>query len=1074
MARLPVRGAWLGAVLLAIIPAPVRAQGVGTVTGLVTDQSSTQPIAGAQVYLPGLQLGALSNAQGRFLILNVPSGQREVRAELIGRQTVSQSVNVQAGGTVQVNFVLESRAISLEGVVVTGVAAATPRAQLAFTVDEVEVDPVTVASSINVGSMIQGRMAGAKIIQSNGQPGEAPSIQLRGPKSISGSQEPLIIVDGIISRGSLADIAPNDIERIEVVKGAAAASLYGSRAQAGVIEITTKRGAAVAAGTTEFSLRTTFQKNSIEHVLPLSLSHEYRMTPDGRSFLGLNGQVLTLPADRSAFALDDGGNGRDPWRTFQDKTYPAEIFTGSPYRQILRPGDAYSSFFSVTGNEGRTQYRVSARYQKDEGAMAYQEGATQRNFRVNVDQSIGEKLQFSASAYLADIDQDVIFQFDTQNSLSGGSVAGGSIENAVIGGNGIFRSIDSHTPTAVYDARDADGTLSIIGTLVGRGTNPLYQLATEDWSRGTQRVMGALDATYKPVPSVTLAGNLSYDRSDRTETAIRPAGYKRIDQPPLLGSMYIEERLQRDVNASVTASIARNFGELTTRTRLRYLVENQLNSQLTAGNQNFATLGVPRLGLLTGTAALDSNEQKVISQGIFAIAALTYRERYIMDVLARRDGSSLFGVEERWQNYYRLATAWRMSEESWWPFPLITEFKPRYSIGTAGGRPGFSYQYQTYSVDKGRIIPRVLGNDRLKPETSTEQEFGLDAVVADRLSVQANYVRSTVDDQLLRVPSSAVMGFESQWQNAGTVQATTYEAVFEMAFVERPDLLWTGRLNLDRTTQQITRLSVPPYEIRDYRARIIVKEGEELGTFYGVKWSNYCAVYLPKGTDCSLFQINDDGLLVYVGRGNDYRDGRAKRLWGTVGTTNGVTYDWGMPIRSIVGNEFTRIGNSQPDLNASFAQDVKWRDFGFTLLFDAEFGADIYNQSRQGFGSSASPGNDQRNKPDELKKPIPYYGPAKLYAGNIRGDWWVEKSDYIKLRELSVNYTLDDALPDFLGLTRATINLTGRNLRTFTGYVGNDPEVGKASFGGSAAIGRIDEYFYPNYRSFGLDVELVF
>ena len=159
----------LTAIALATLAAPhLSAQATGTVTGQVSDQASSQPIAGAQVYFPGLQLGALSNAQGRFLILNVPTGQREIRAELIGRQTVSQTVNVPAGGTVQVSFVLESRAISLEGVVVTGVAAATPRAQLAFTVDEVKVDPVTVATSINVGSMIQGRMAGAKIIQSNG------------------------------------------------------------------------------------------------------------------------------------------------------------------------------------------------------------------------------------------------------------------------------------------------------------------------------------------------------------------------------------------------------------------------------------------------------------------------------------------------------------------------------------------------------------------------------------------------------------------------------------------------------------------------------------------------------------------------------------------------------------------------------------------------------------------------------------------------------------------------------------------------------------------------------------------
>src|SRR5687768_14364264 len=153
----------LGVVTTALVlgSAPISAQQqVGTVTGTVTDSGSGQPIAGAQVYMPGLQLGALSNAQGRFLIVNVPVGSREVRAELIGRQAASQTVTVQAGQAAQANFLMESRAISLEGVVVTGVAAATPRSQLAFTVDQVKIDQSLAASSLNAGSMIQGRMAG--------------------------------------------------------------------------------------------------------------------------------------------------------------------------------------------------------------------------------------------------------------------------------------------------------------------------------------------------------------------------------------------------------------------------------------------------------------------------------------------------------------------------------------------------------------------------------------------------------------------------------------------------------------------------------------------------------------------------------------------------------------------------------------------------------------------------------------------------------------------------------------------------------------------------------------------------
>ena len=1048
---------------LVIGAAPISAQATGTVTGTVVDNGTGQAIAGAQVYMPGLQLGALSNAQGRFLIVNVPVGRREVRSELIGRQTVSLTVDVLAGQAAQVNFLMESRAISLEGVVVTGVAAATPRNQLAFTVDQVKIDQSLAASSPNLGSMIQGRMAGAKIIQSSAQPGDAPSIQLRGPKSITGSQEPLVIVDGVISRGSISDIDPNDIESIEVVKGAAAASLYGSRAQAGVIEITTKRGASLSEGRTEFSLRSTWQRNTIEHVIPMALTHEYRMNADGTQFVDRTGRVVPFPAQRSAYALDDGGNGTNQNTTFKDNVYPASIFTGNPYRQLMQPNDAYSTFFSVSSNQGSTQYRVSGRYQRDKGVVAYHDGAKQVNFRANVDQRLSDKVSFSLSSYLTNLKQDISV------GTTGGTTDGDSPTGSV------FSDIDEFSAATTFFKREADGQLTIYGDPVSNGTNPLYGLALDTDERETQRIMVAMDGSYKPTSWLTLDGNFSFDRSDVAETHIAPAGKLRINNTATLGTMRLDQNLRRDINASVTASIAHNFGDLTTRTRLRLLEENQLNKSHRASNSNFAVSGVPRLALLTGTATIDSREEATVSEGFFAITALTYKNRYVLDLLGRRDGSSLFGAEERWQSYYRMSAAWRMAAESWWPFDVISEFKPRYSIGTAGGRPAFNYQYQTYAVTAGRIVPRILGNSQLKPELSTEQEYGLDAVIADRFRIQANYVKSRVDDQLLQVPNSASLGFESQWQNAGTVEATTWEGVFEMSFVERPDLLWTGRLNVDRTTQHITKLGVPPYELVNERARIIIKEGEALGTFYGFKWATECGRDLPVGTNCNLFQLNDDNFLVYVGQGNGYRDGVAKKLWGTTATVDGRAYSWGMPVRSIFENGFTNIGTAQPDVNVSFAQDITYKKLGMNLLFDAEFGGAIMNQSRQ-WGSRTSVASiDQRNKPEELKKPVSYYGPNFLYAGNIRNDFFVERSDFIKLRELSFHYNLSEQdIPGILQFTRATINLTGRNLHTFTSYVGADPEVGKSTFGGSAAVGRIDEYFYPNYRSFGLDVELVF
>jgi hypothetical protein len=602
-------------------------------------------------------------------------------------------------------------------------------------------------------------------------------------------------------------------------------------------------------------------------------------------------------------------------------------------------------------------------------------------------------------------------------------------------------------------------------------------------TRHTQRLMGGIDVTYSPFSWLSIQGNASYDHNNLTQRYYQPYGLARIQGaglgPPRLGSMRESETRSTDLNGSWTASLTGNFGELATRTRFRWLVERRDNNGFSARGSNLLVTETPRLGLLTSAVIIDSFQQSVRSEGLFAITALTYKERYILDLLARRDGSSLFGSEERWQNYYRGAAAWRMAQEPWWPVAWIQEFKPRFSIGTAGGRPSFEAQYQTYTVAAGAIAPRILGNSNLKPEHATERELGLDALIANRLRVQANYVNNEVTDQLLLVPLAAFEGFESQWRNAGTIKSKTWELELEQALVEQPTLQWTMRLNGSHTSQKVTKLNVPAFRLETYRAGIWVREGEVLGSFYGMKWATDCKVDLPAGTDCSQFQVNDDGLLVWVGR-NDWRDGKTKNLWGTYADLQGQRYYYGIQIRSILDNSLTFLGNTQPYLNASMFHNVEWKNLGFSLLFDGSFGGKIYNQSRAFVCQNyLCPEADQIRKHDELKKPINTYGATVgFYLANENNSWFIENGTYMKLREVSLRYTLNErslpSLVEKVGLSRATINLTGRNLKTFTSYTGTDPEVGQDAFLGSSVIGRVDEYSYPNFRSVGIDVELAF
>jgi TonB-linked SusC/RagA family outer membrane protein len=1062
-----VRVGWLATVALLVLawtPSGALAQETGTVIGRVTDATDMRPLAGVQVHFPAGGRGALTDAAGRFTILNVPAGGHELRAQRLGYLTATQTVQVTAGQSVTVNLAMESRAISMEAVVVTGVAAETPQSQLAFSVPRLNIAETQRVPVPSAAGLVQGRVPGAKVVQGSGLPGSEPSLQFRGATSIMGTQEPLIVVDGVITNGGIADLNPQDIESMELVKGAAAAALYGSRAQAGVLQITTRTGSRMDEGRTQFTVRTAFEANDLERSLGFNKSHPFRLSGDGGAFVNRQGQPIQLPAAGGAFAFDDGRAGTTGERAFADKPFPGQTF--DPMGQFFDPGNRLTTNLSVAGNRGGTQYFLSAANIREEGAVQLNPPMTQRNVRLNMTQPIGENLRLAVTSFYSDRERFLIEE------------QGGFLRQLTF----VSAAADLLKPDP-----NEPGGISAVGDpirIANVGPNPVNRLVNTRDQENRVRVMGSFDAVYDPLDWLTLETNLSYDRIDTNRNYFQRPGLGNITGPPTVGVMRQYDDLREELNASVTAGSTRRFGDLTLRTRARWLMERADETGFLAGGQGLPIDEVPRLGIITGAPNIDSYVRSIRSEGMFLVNQFAFRDRYVGDVLVRRDGSSLFGADQRWQNYWRLSGAWRMAQEPWFPVRWINEFKPRYSIGTSGGRPGFSAQYQTFAIERGQVIPRTLGNRDLRPELATEQEFGLDMIVAERFQVEANYVDTKVEDQLRLVPLPSAFGYDAQWRNAGTVESKTWEMGLSAALVERRGMVWTARLNLDRTESTITQLNMPPFEITNTatagssRARMMVREGETLGSFYGFQFLSSCD-QLPAGMPCNQFDVNDYGQLVWVGEGNSWRDGFARDLWGTTGSVGGETFRWGHPIRPDTDSPlaFTKLGDSQPSLNASLLQDLTWGNFGATFLLDSEWGAKIYNMTRQWQCRDAlCKQADMREVPQEEKKPITYFG--ALQAANLANDYWVESSDYVKLRELSLRYTIrQNRMPELLRSTRlseATINLTGRNLKTWTDYLGFDPEVGRNTFGGSAVVGRVDEWFYPNFRSFGIDVQLVF
>src|SRR5690606_6886777 len=329
----------------------------------------------------------------------------------------------------------------------------------------------------------------------------------------------------------------------------------------------------------------------------------------------------------------------------------------------------------------------------------------------------------------------------------------------------------------------------------------------------------------------SLDANVSYDRSDRRRKFFLDQGYK-TEGFPTGGPGEIEQFTGTTdaLNAAMSANLLQRFGALTARATVRGLMERESNDLVTAEGRVFAVPGVPSLDNAQ-ERFVESSAEDIRSNGFFVTAGADYDGRYIVDGLIRRDGSSLFGPEERWNTYYRLSGSYRMSQESWWPFQSINEFKLRASQGTAGGRPDFEDQFETYSFSTGGgLVKQTLGNRFLKPELATETELGVDMIFRERYSLQLSYAKSRVEDQLIAIPLAGMFGYTSQWQNAGTVEGNTLEATVEAQMVRSPTLSWRMGLVADRTRNKITEFDRSCFTTGTIAYRCA---GETLGAMYG-------------------------------------------------------------------------------------------------------------------------------------------------------------------------------------------------------------------------------------------------
>lgn len=1035
----------LVAAMFLLTPAtPAEAQATGRITGTVTDSSSGRPITDVQVTVAGVRLGANTDSRGHYVILGVPAGPRLLEARRIGYMPFTgRSVDVASGGAITVDFAMREVALTLQAIVTTGLVDPTSGTKVPFTVGRVDATFLPIPSA-NALESFQGKVAGVTVVPS-GQPGSGTNIQLRSPTSINKGNSPLIVVDGVIQTqaftGSSADLEAMDIESIEVVKGAAAASMYGSRASSGVIQIRTKRGTGIGQGMTRWNLRSEMGTNSLAKKMKWAQAHYYQTDASG-NYINAAGAVTTR-ALRVA---------RPTYQRFQDVAYKDPIY--DPVDLFFDPGQTNKTSLSVGQNSGRTNWFLSVVSSKEDGVVLDAGRYMQNDVRFNLDHQPFENLKFSFSAYHSRSNRQELYT-DT------------------------FFALINQPPDVNLLAPDPDGTPYIYQPdPEGREENPLYVLYTEDRQRNRARTQGSMAAHYTPFSWLTFDGNVSYDRSDRRLNYFLDQGLKTsVSATGGPGNISEFAGTTNTINAEASANLLRKFGGFTVRSTARALLESEKNEQTTAEGQDFAVPGVRSLDNVK-TRFVTSSIEQIKASGYFVTLGGDYQGRYIADALVRRDGSSLFGANERWNGYYRVSAAWRVAQESWWKWRSINELKLRASQGTAGGRPSFNDQYETYSFSTAGGVNKLnLGNKDLRPEQATETELGIDAIVRERYSLQLSYAKTRTIDQLIQIPLAGFYGYINQWQNAGTVEGNTIEGTLEAQLIKGSKLSWKAGLVVDRSRNKITEFDRSCFTTQTIGYRCA---GVGLSEMYGFQFL-HDAQYLPADAQsrANEFVVNDEGLLVWVGLDasgapKKYTQGEvATGGWGTTATIGTGSYGWGLPIQrkdASGSSAVIRIGDGIPKFKWGITNSVSWRNFDFFTLVDAAVGGQAYNQTNQRMYQWAKSRDvDQVGKPQELKKPVEYY--VSLYAANAVTDYFVEDAGYVKLREISVKYRLTGralGLLTPLGVQGASFSLIGRNLYTITNYKGYDPEVG------TNTLTRLDSFDYPRYRTITGSIDITF
>lgn len=796
---------------------PLAAQETGTIRGTVIDAGTQSPLSGVQVSIPGTGLGSLTDDAGEYELVGVPAGPQTVRAQSIGYSSQNQTVTVAAGQTAQADFQLEQSAIALDEIVVTGTAGGTQMRAIGNAVSSVDAAEITETVPISdVQELLTGRIPGLNIMSSSGQAGASSRIRIRGASSLEGGAGPVFIVDGVRmvsgnlggnslvqSTNALDALNPNDIASIEVIKGPAAATLYGAEAAGGVIQIITKKGQAAGGG--------------VQWTAGIEA---------GQTDWAANIPTTYTLCDESKIGDEawPGCAGVAPGTVLSQQPLLLQnecLYTENCQPNALRTGDQYGINLSARGGGENYNFYLSGEHNDEEGVY-FNNFSKRTAGRANIGFTPNDKLSFQLNTSYSRTHVQMPQSNNASNSILRNAYRGRPGWSApwAPGYRGFSPEISNQYDREIFTER------TILGLTANYNPFDWFQNRLTvglDNNERLQDIFYRIDETGRePWGATAATGAIYRDLPERHFWTVDYAGTFTTD----IGTDY-----------SSDLSVGMQFNR-------RQFMEYELSGEgLVANNLN-----------LIGSAAVSDGGQDFEEQtslGFYVQEQVGYKNRLFVTGAVRVDDNSAFGNDFGLVAYPKAQLSYVISDEDYFNLPYVDELRLRGAYGQAGNAPDpftadrvYGPQVTTFvdadgnEVAVNQIGQEEYGNPNLTAETGSEIELGFNAGFFDgRAGFELTYYNQNTYDALVSVPDPPSSGFTGNHLiNIGQISNSGFEALLNATPVYTPNVTWDATLTLSTNSNELVSFGGAREEITFGSFADVQKhtEGYPLGGFWAV------------------------------------------------------------------------------------------------------------------------------------------------------------------------------------------------------------------------------------------------